>query len=499
VEFNPSISSITTQASTPHSVELNLHVNRQQYGDATKKIMSNLVQGMGFVTARYYDLVPVIGSGVFFRSVTPVAAPRGGVQKWRVILEDGKTWLIYVCPNAGTPSLGLTLSGNDKLIGSGSFSGFIQVSKLSSGGPESVIDSAAGAFPLTSTLSASVKGNTGSYTFAHSRYGKNNAGKLLMYALPHHMGSFNSATLAGQTNLVLRAPTKGLMRGVLADSWTMIETGLPTSTTWLPGGTLDSTVATAVKEAATTELQQDMDAQSNLDSMYFSGKALAKFAQIVLALATSQRDPTLARSGLQRLQKAMGRFATNKQKYALVYDRTWRGIVSDAMYQTGDPGSDFGNSYYNDHHFHYGYFIYAAAVIAHCDKLLNGSSSWVSANKPWVNHLVRDVANPNSADKYYPVSRSFDWWGGHSWAKGLFESADGKDEESSSEDYNFAYAMKLWGSIIGDSAMEARGNLMLGIMKRSLNLYMLMSDTNTVQPPNFIKNKVTGIVSLLSP
>lgn len=30
----------------------------------------------------------------------------------------------------------------------------------------------------------------------------------------------------------------------------------------------------------------------------------------------------------------------------------------------GDPGYDFGNSVFNDHHFHYGYFIYSAAVVA---------------------------------------------------------------------------------------------------------------------------------------
>jgi endoglucanase Acf2 len=38
----------------------------------------------------------------------------------------------------------------------------------------------------------------------------------------------------------------------------------------------------------------------------------------------------------------------------------------------------------------------------------------------------------------------FDWYHGHSFAKGLFESADGKDEESSSEDAFFAYAIKMW-------------------------------------------------------
>ena len=84
---------------------------------------------------------------------------------------------------------------------------------------------------------------------------------------------------------------------------------------------------------------------------------------------------------------------------------------------------------------------------------------------------------------------------GHSWAKGLFESGDGKDEESSSEDNLSVYAIKMWGRTIGDKAMEARGNLMLAIEARSMQNYFLYTSDNKVQPSNFIGNKVSGVVS----
>ena len=158
----------------------------------------------------------------------------------------------------------------------------------------------------------------------------------------------------------------------------------------------------------------------------------------------------------------------------------------------GDPISDFGNTYYNDHHYHWGYFIHAAAIIGHLDP------HWLLLNKDWVDTLVRDAANPTASDPYFPFSRMFDWFQGHSWAKGLFESADGKDEESSSEDAFFAYAMKLWGSVIGDKSMEARGNLMLAIMKRTFRDYFLLESGNRNQPPLFVDNTVTGIASLFS-
>ena len=123
-----------------------------------------------------------------------------------------------------------------------------------------------------------------------------------------------------------------------------------------------------------------------------------------------------------------------------------------------------------------------------------------------MNTLVRDVANPSDSDPYFPVYRSFDWFVGHSWSKGIFPSGDGKDEESGSEDYNFAYAMKLWGIVTKNPTMHARGNLMLAIMKRylssivmntyirSMNMYMLMSPGNTIHPSPFVPNFVTGIL-----
>lgn len=138
--------------------------------------------------------------------------------------------------------------------------------------------------------------------------------------------------------------------------------------------------------------------------------------------------------------------------------------------------------------FHWAYFIHAASIIGYLDP------SWLPANKDWVNTLVRDCANPSPKDTRFPVSRSFDWFHGHSWAKGLFDSADGKDEESSSEDALLAYAVKMWGKTIGDKAMEARGNLMLAVLRRSLRNYFLLEANNPNQPANFLANKVTGIL-----
>ena len=64
-----------------------------------------------------------------------------------------------------------------------------------------------------------------------------------------------------------------------------------------------------------------------------------------------------------------------KNDDALVYDTTWGGLVStDGITSTE---ADFGNGMYNDHHFHYGYLIYAAGS-------REGARCWVGLCSGWV-------------------------------------------------------------------------------------------------------------------
>ena len=266
-----------------------------------------------------------------------------------------------------------------------------------------------------------------------------------------------------------------------------------------------------ISTAANKDVLRNFTAESVDPIIYYSGKYLAKFADLCLTTEFILADHNLAGKCLTNLKTAYAVFLNAKNPNKLVYDYTWRGLVSDAGYKTGDPNADFGNTYYNDHHFHYGYFVRTAAVIARLDgKGLPGNlpaGTWLTKNKEWVNTLVRDVANPSATDPFFPVSRNFDWWHGHSWASGLFARTDGKDEESSSEDINWAYAMNLWGYVTGDTAMESRGALMLAVLNRAINTYMLISHPPIVGAPHplnphpedvhpelFNRNLVSGII-----
>lgn len=75
----------------------------------------------------------------------------------------------------------------------------------------------------------------------------------------------------------------------------------------------------------------------------------------------------------------------------------------------------------------------------------------------------------------------------------MFESADGKDQESTSEEINYHYGVALWGLATNVKTTESLGRLMLAVAKRSIQTYFLMSSDNKVMPKEFIANKVTGI------
>lgn len=481
---------MTTDSLTAFSANVNLSPS----SGSRPALTVPLVQGMGFVTANYNGATPWIESSVLFQSITPLHSPKASVTKYKLRLGDGRWWLLYATAKNGT-GLALDLTNSTRIQASGPFFGNIQIARhrLNDGNNEKVFDQCAGSYATSASLSGSVDGSAGSYSLRFRKAG--NGSPLLMHALPHHIESLDLSKGVSKTGITLQTTTKGIATGIIGDSWTLVEGDLPASIGFAPwdihsGSTKNISAAAkkAINAAGATELSQDMIKQTNLDSMYFSGKALSKFATAIYAIHDLSGNVSLANAGLAKLKTAYARFTTNKQIFPLTYESAWGGVVSTASYVTGDPNADFGNTYYNDHHFHWSYFIHAASIIGYLDP------SWIPANKDWVNTLVRDCANPSPKDGLFPVSRAFDWYHGHSWAKGLFDSADGKDEESSSEDALLAYALKMWGKITKDHAMEARGNLMLAVLKRSLRNYFLLEKSNQNQPVQFRENKVTGIL-----
>lgn len=453
-----------------------------------------LVQGMGFVTAKYDGkLTPKIYSQIGIDTFVKSSDSPDGVDKYVATLFNEINWVIYVTISDGSDFSLSVDSTNGYIIGSSASEVIIQAAVLPDD-TESSYDQAAGQYPVSGTLSGSVNSDaSASWAITYKTEGESSCGSTLMHALPHHLESFAESTSSKATNIQLNTATKGTTTAYLTNSFEFNE-NLNQNIQFHPvtENATDITYSADVLQLIATVANDELAlaADTNLDSNYFSGKAFDRLAYILLVVNDILGASDVSQETLDRLKTDFAVFTSNTQQHPLMYDTLLKGVTSTAA-QEGDTGTDFGSPYYNDHHFHYSYFIHAAAVVGYVDKQFGGT--WAEDNKDWVNSLIRDVANPSHDDTYFPVSRSFDWYSGHSWAKGLFISSDGKDQESSSEDYNFAYGMKLWGKVIGDGSMEARGDLMLAVMAKALDNYYYYKDDNSNEPSNFIANRVPGI------
>lgn len=465
-----------------------------------------LVQGMGFSTGVYHGgLIAKIASSVGFSAVTEESSTNlpEGVLKYRITLLNGVTWLCYVVNPSGTmeSSFSMTVTSTYTIEAADSIDGLIIQLAVApeSSDLEEFYDEAAGMYPTDFQVSGISDGTTATYEFSYNTEGSSASGNTIIFSLPHHQKSFSSSMADKYTGITLQSTTKGVMTGYLTNVLQFSQT-MNTEISWLPwssqlGSDPLSYSADQLKllaEVANSELQVSISNSISGLNTYYLGKVIDKYAYILLTVSDIIGDESSTNSTLENIKSAFDILLSNSQTYPLLYDTRYGGIVSSGDWASTTTQYDFGNTYYNDHHFHYGYIIHAAAAIGHVDAKLGGT--WAQENKEWVNSLVRDVANPSTEDQYFAQSRMFDWFHGHSWAAGLFENGNGKNEESSSEDYNFAYGMKLWGSVIGDSSMELRGDLMISIMSDSMNDYMLYDDSNTVEPSEIIGNKVSGIL-----
>lgn len=266
-------SALTVDAIEAQSVNVNLLDK-----DKGKTLVTfPLVQGMAFVTAIYYGSTPAISTGVFFKTVTKsTKGPKPGVTKYTIYLEDGKVWHVYAYSEQGD-SFDLQVINNSHAKAKTPFNGIIQVIK-DPGSAEGLIDEASGAYPTGVTLSGTSSGTKGTYTFMYKKAGVFN-GKLMMYALPHHVDSFDTETHNAVTKIQLQTTTKGMATAVIADSWTMVEPNMPVSMGFAPWdpvtgskASVKSNLINEILPIALKEISQDVEQQSNQNSMYFSGK-----------------------------------------------------------------------------------------------------------------------------------------------------------------------------------------------------------------------------------
>jgi len=337
-----------------------------------------------------------------------------------------------------------------------------------------LLDAYAARVPLSGAVHAESHGDHATLTFSFVAKGE---GRLLMMALPHHLDQGHLGGVA-RTKLV-HSTLKGDMMGVVGDTWTLFES-LPPVEFGAPRP-IESSRKAAIREA----LKADKEKPLLVPDPYGAGKEMGAVGRLAL-IADELGENATATALRGRLAKKLEEWLKGDGKDPLQYEPTYGGLVSaDGL---ADRAADFGGGWYNDHHFHYGYFLYAAAAVGRKDP------AWLKQWAPAIAHLIRDIANPSADDPLYPPQRFKDWYVGHSWASGLFPSASGRNQESVSEALNAWYGLALYGKVLGDEGLCDLGRLMLATEMRSGWKYWQIDKESTIYPAEFRQNGLAAVV-----
>lgn len=164
---------------------------------------------------------------------------------------------------------------------------------------------------------------------------------------------------------------------------------------------------------------------------YWGGKGLVQMA-LNMTFARQTGNDAVYQESKRRLREALVNWLTyspGEDTFFFSYYPRWGAMLGFDVSYDSDA--------FNDHHFHYGYFTYAAALLCLEDEAFASDYGEV------LTLIAKDYANWDRNDSRFPILRTLDPWCGHSWAGGLGDTGNdnGNGQESSSE------AMQGWAGI----------------------------------------------------
>jgi endo-1,3(4)-beta-glucanase len=472
---------------TPLSATL---IMKGPQGFGNEFLEAPIVRGSPYITVKYNDLTPRLTfDGVSISEINgitqpPATLPAGtkfkitenqtsfGGKNWKQV------WIVYFSSSV-TPAWKLSKDksgGNqDILVLDKPYNGTVRLALLSDdqgvNNTESILDQYSDTIPTGGQVNYSITNNIITETFTWNT--ENNQPPLIM-ALPHQQQTFINTPLVPEMQM---PGNKGIMKGVAQSTWTMQE-AVPS----IP--LLEITDKTKFTQAQQTEilnaLSNDVQMNPGFTGSYTAGKIFARFARLAL-IANLLGDDTSKTTALTKIETNMEKWMNGNTDDGdnLFYDTTIGGIVPSH--------DDFqAMNKYDDHHFHYGYFVYTIAVMAKLDSTWANTPIIVNGSQitpiDWAKFLIRDYANPNSDDTFFPRLRTQDDYDGHSWASGLEVTGDGKNQESISEAVNAYYAIALLGDQIQDSNLSNWGRFLLARELRAAKTYWQITPSNCSQP-----------------
>ncbi|KAH0462582.1 hypothetical protein IEQ34_010157 [Dendrobium chrysotoxum] len=430
-----------------------------------------LVRGSPFITfstlAAATDLS--ISSIHAFLSVVP----NSSFTKHTFQLNSGQTFLCY-----SSSPIQFQQSGTTQLTAAG-FAGVVRIAFLPDQSYETILDQYSSCYPVTGKAVFSRPG------YLEYRWEKKGWGDLLLLAHPLHLRLLDSS---GSSAADVMAQFKyrsidGDLVGIVGDSW-LLKTD-PVSTTWYSTRGLSEDGLQEIATALTKDVNALDTSPIQTTSSYFYGKAIARAARLAL-IAEEVGFPDVIPTVLNLLRRSItpwldGSFNGN----GFLYDPKWGGLLTKQG--STDSGADFGFGIFNDHHYHLGYFLYAIAVLVKFDP------SWGRKFKPQAYSIMADFMNLSGSN--YARLRCFDLWKLHSWAGGLTEFADGRNQESTSEAVNAYYSAALMGLSYGDTHLVAIGSTIASFEIAAAETWWHVREGEGMYEEDFSReNRVVGVL-----
>ena len=170
-------------------------------------------------------------------------------------------------------------------------------------------------------------------------------------------------------------------------------------------------------------------------------------------------------------------YTAGEKAFLFYYNEDWTSLI-------GYPAGHGQDTNINDHHFHWGYFIHAAAFLEQFQP------GWVEQWGPMINLLIRDAATQNRDDQLFPFLRNFSPYAGHSWANGFASFPQGNDQESTSESMQFNTSLIHYGTVTGQEDIRDLGIYLYTTEQSAIEEYWFDTEER-----NFQANQNYGLVS----
>ena len=329
------------------------------------KYRIHMVKSSPFVTVVYENAAPSITSELMH--ITHVEAQQvkdsSGVQ-YIVTLGNFQRWLVYC-----SDPLGFVWSGNS-LTSLAPIRGVVRVAILPAQNFQAAFNSLMPYVKRYATgANVQLQYPSDRVAVLHVEYTTVGEGPLLMLYLPHHQTLLVEPNTFAEENINIQAAyspiwcIKGKLKAVVGSTW-RLQYNL--NTIGWNYNVADKLPTERLDEIARDLIREVPQIPPTAEDAYGFGKQMQRLATLAL-LADNLGIADARRSAVSGMQAAFTPWLTGLNSNPLCYDTTYGGIVTtDSL---TDFMTDFGSGWYNDHHFHYGYLIFAAAAIAKIDPV----------------------------------------------------------------------------------------------------------------------------------